>query len=118
MADSSYINKVVWDKVTNFKLICTKYVTYVQKHFGTNICIVFDGYTNDKSISGTKSAERERRIRKKQSPDVVFDENTTPTISQDKFLSNANNKERFIAMIRVHFELAGIDVRQAVEDAD
>lgn len=46
-----------------FELICESYITYVEKHFGTDVIVVFDGYENNaKSI---KSSERQRRRLKK-----------------------------------------------------
>lgn len=112
------LHKVVWSKCTNFQDICLKYVMYVQQNYGTNVSIVFDGYTSDLTIAGTKSAERIRRKRKQQCPDFAFDVTTVPTISQEQFLSNENNKEKFVNMLRIFFARSAIEVEQAIEDAD
>lgn len=54
--------------VETFELIYESYITYVEKHFGTDAIVVFDGYENNaKSI---KSSERQRRRLKKKCSDV------------------------------------------------
>jgi hypothetical protein len=49
---------------------------------------------------------------------VIFEETTTPNVSQEKFLSNDKNKLRFIQLLKVKFEAKSIEVFQAEEDAD
>ncbi|KYM96907.1 hypothetical protein ALC62_12417 [Cyphomyrmex costatus] len=112
------LHKVVWGTVTTFKQICCKYVKYVQDHFGSNVCVVFDGYTTDLSVAGTKSCERLRRLRKLRCADFVFDENTIPTVAQDKFLSNESNKKNFVIMLKTFLQNSKIEFLQAFEDAD
>ncbi|CAD6231375.1 GSCOCG00012225001-RA-CDS, partial [Cotesia congregata] len=52
------LHKVIWDRNSSFKDITTKYVKYVQEHFGLSASIVFDGYSDDPDVAGTKSWER------------------------------------------------------------
>lgn len=43
-------------------------------------------------------------MKKKTCADVLFDETTVPTVSQESFLANENNKRRFVAMLKTKFE--------------
>ena len=62
------------------------YIDYVQRHYGGDIIIVFDGY----STVSTKSAEQMRRAKKMTSSDILFDENMKTTTTQGAFLANRN----------------------------
>ncbi|XP_011859602.1 PREDICTED: uncharacterized protein LOC105557068, partial [Vollenhovia emeryi] len=112
------LHRVIWDSHSNFGTTCKKYVTYVRRRFAKDIVVVFDGYAEDPHFAGTKESERLRRARKQQSSDIIFDENTVPTVSQEKFLSNGKNKARFINMLMKHLQLSDVTVEQAFEDAD
>ncbi|GBP26029.1 hypothetical protein EVAR_20043_1 [Eumeta japonica] len=112
------LHKVIWDRNSSFKDITTKYVKYVQEHFGLSASIVFDGYSDDPDIAGTKSWERLRRTKKHQSTEVKFDKNTIPTLSQEKFLGNEKNKSNFIILLKTVFSEMGFTVDQAESDAD
>ncbi|GBP62239.1 hypothetical protein EVAR_44647_1 [Eumeta japonica] len=112
------LHKVIWDRNSSFKDITTKYVKYVQEHFGLSASIVFDGYSDDPDIAGTKSWERLRRTKKHQSTEVKFDKNAIPTLSQEKFLGNEKNKSNFIILLKTTFSEMGFTVDQAESDAD
>jgi len=83
-----------------------------------DIVVVFDGYAEDPQFADTKESERFRRARKQQSSDIIFDENTVLTVSQEKFLNNGKNKARFINMLTKYLQLSDVAVEQAFEDAD
>jgi len=88
----------------------------VQKHHGTdNVVIVFDGYSDAPS---TKGVEQNRRAMKSQSTEILFTDDMPITIHQERFLTNGKNKARFIQGLTGHLELAGIQVKHAVADAD
>ena len=61
------IHRLVWPKNKTYNEIAMAYVQYVDKHFGPQCDIVFDGYRN----VGLKSAEHFRRYHK-QAPDIVI----------------------------------------------
>lgn len=116
--DGGYLlHKVVWHRNESFASICTNYIQYVRLHY-ENAVIVFDGYPEDAANRSTKCTERLQRSRKNFSADVLFDDTMVPTVSQEKFLANERNKNRFISMLKVKFEAANFIVKQAVEDAD
>lgn len=115
--DSGWLlHKMVWDHGSTVENICQKYVSFVQRHFNKNVVIVFDGYPENAADWGTKTSERLRRATKLRSTDIIFNETTIPSTTQEKFL--ANNKTTFIKLLTVHFRKHGITIEQAIEDAD
>lgn len=59
-----------------------------------------------------------RRTAKHSSADILFDAHMVPTVAQEKFLGNSNNKDRLITMLKNFFDTENISVFQASEDAD
>jgi len=56
--DGGYLlRKVLWEQKQTYGAICDKYVSYVERHFGSNCVIVFDGYRGTAS-SSPKIAEQ------------------------------------------------------------
>lgn len=110
------MHRVVWYQNESFDSICAKYVGYVQRYYGSNAVVVFDGYNN--STNSVKAMEQRRRAAKCSSVDTYFDETMNVTVSQEKFLSNSNNKSRLISMLSVKFEANNFVVKQAQDDAD
>ncbi|GBM52910.1 hypothetical protein AVEN_197216-1 [Araneus ventricosus] len=88
--NTTYINKkarryllhrVVWVREEIFDSIFEKYVHCVHRHFGHNVIIVFDGYSD--YTKNIKVAEQRRRTTKiSSSSDVLF----------DRFMTVAPNK--------------------------
>ena len=67
----------------------------------------------------TKDAAHIRRSRQcVSSPDITFDEDMMITESKERFLSNENNKQRFIDYLNDLLTQNGIGTRKAVGDAD
>lgn len=114
-----FLHKVVWNRNDKFRSICQKYESYLRKHYGSNITVVFDGYPSDAEQRATKSAERFRRLKTYgTSADIIFNEETNVAVTQEKFLANENNKNRLICMLLQTLKQGGIEVQQATEDAD
>ena len=93
----------------------TMYTSYVLKHFCTGATVVFDGYD---STTSTKAAEQKRRPQRCSSCNIIFDENMPTTTTQAAFLTNSNNKSRFVLMLCEKMLMAEIHVKQAQADAD
>ena len=89
-------------------------MTYLKRHYGDNVSVVFDGYT----CPGTKDIEHMRRSTKISSIDIAISDNIQRVTSQSEFLSNVNNKVTFIALLTDYLRLANITVVQSVGDAD
>lgn len=116
--DRGYIlHRVEWDWEETFDAIFEKYIYYLHRHFGYNIIIIFDGYTDYKN--NIKGAEQNRR-NTKISPcsDVLFDQFMTVPTNQQQFLANTHNKSRFISMLSEKLTTANIFVKQANNIAD
>ncbi|KAL4718517.1 hypothetical protein ACJJTC_010356 [Scirpophaga incertulas] len=116
--DGGYLlHHVVWNRDETFHVIFEKYVQYIQRHFGHNSVIVFDGYTDH--TKNIKAAEQRRRtIKTSSSVDIVFDRSMKVSTNQQQFLANTYNKSRFISMLCEELTAAGIPIKQADNDAD
>ncbi|XP_072153362.1 uncharacterized protein [Bemisia tabaci] len=116
--DGGYLlHCVIWPRVGTFLDVFNAYVKYVEKHYGLECLIVFDGYEHN--ADSTKSAERCRRYSLKKCPDLMFSEDTPLTLAQDLFLSNEKNKARLICLLSKHLTTGSqIKVYQAEDDAD
>ncbi|GBM77531.1 hypothetical protein AVEN_55655-1 [Araneus ventricosus] len=87
----SLIHRVV--KQETFGDVNTTYMSYIKRHYGAEVTVVFDGYTE--SSVNTKVIERQRRRMKRTSREIIFNESTAVLDHQRQFLSNLANKERF-----------------------
>ncbi|KYN28694.1 hypothetical protein ALC57_01884 [Trachymyrmex cornetzi] len=109
------LHRVPWKVNEKFSSICNSYILYLRRNYGNNAIVVFDGY----SPNSIKSAERIRRSRKQKCSDIFFNdiEDMPLTVTQDKFLSNQNNKMSFIILLTNTLK-DNISVTQAPDDAD
>lgn len=113
------LHTVVWIKQWKIQQIRHQYVEYIKNNFSTNAFIALVGYPEVSEIRGTKSAERLMSLSlKHRAIDFVFNENSIPSMSQQKFIANDNNKQNFILLLLHHFHNSGISAMAAEEDAD
>ncbi|GBL95737.1 hypothetical protein AVEN_681-1 [Araneus ventricosus] len=89
----SLIHRVVRPKQEIFGDVYTTYMSYIKRHDGDEVTVVFDGYTE--SSVNTKVIERQRRRMKRTSREIIFNESTVLLDPQRQFLINLANKERF-----------------------
>ncbi|GBO08945.1 hypothetical protein AVEN_160286-1 [Araneus ventricosus] len=82
----SLIHGVVWPKQETFSDVYTIYRSYIKRHYGDEVTVVFDGYTE--SSVNTKVIERQRRRIKRTSREIIFNESTLLLDPQRQFLSN------------------------------
>ncbi|GBN12837.1 hypothetical protein AVEN_248780-1 [Araneus ventricosus] len=94
----SLIYRVVWPKQETFGDVYTTYRSYMKRHYGDEVTVVSDGYTE--SSVNTKVIERQRRRIKRTSREIIFKESTVLLDPQRQFLSNLANKEFFISQTR------------------
>ncbi|GBM67584.1 hypothetical protein AVEN_73713-1 [Araneus ventricosus] len=94
----SPIHRVVWPKQETFCDVYTTYMSYIKRHYGDEVTVVFDGYTE--SSVKTKVIDRQRRRMKHTSREIIFNETTVLLDAQRQFLSNLVNKEFFISQTR------------------
>ena len=108
------LHRVCWVKGSNFKQVVDSDVSFVRTHYGTSY-IIFDGY----ETQSTKSSEHIRRKGKQgKCYDVDVKEEITVPCSQEKFLSNEENKSRLIKMTSQYLQIDGNTVVTCKEDAD
>ena len=114
MDGGALLHRVCWVKGSNFKKIAKSYVQYVRKHYG-KCYIVFDGYES----ASTKSVEQKRRDKSFQKcPDVDVKEDIIVPFTQEKVLSNTNNKVQLIKMLSQYLKDDGNKVINCSGDAD
>ncbi|GBL98118.1 hypothetical protein AVEN_84613-1 [Araneus ventricosus] len=70
----SLIRHVVWPKQETFGYVYTTYMSYIKRHYGDEVTVVFDGYTE--SSVNTEVIERQRRRMKRTSREIIFNEST------------------------------------------
>ncbi|GBL94174.1 hypothetical protein AVEN_163501-1 [Araneus ventricosus] len=104
----------MWQTKESFFFVPKKYVDCAKKYFNGGTTIVFDGYFEDAAKS-RNSVECTRRTKKHIAGYFMLDESMSATTSQEKFLSNANSKQRVINMLRVKFKKDFV-VKQAEEN--
>ena len=109
------LHRITWPRKCTYKELCRIYCQYVKRKYGDQVKVVFDGYNNEPS---TKNMTQLMRSTGKTSVTVTFTDDMTITMKKDSFLSNAENKRRFIAMLRQYLADDGCDTLQAVGDAD
>lgn len=69
-----------WRHCETFGAVRSRYVTYVEKHFNSNVVIVFDGYNG--TVVHRKVATHHRTFLRNTSTDVHFNDGTTATIGR------------------------------------
>lgn len=118
VVDGGYLlHKVIWPKNLTFREIFETYEAYIIKHYSPDATIVFDGYNPENM--GIKSYERYRRVYKKISPEINFENDMKAPREKDFFLSNNKNKAKFIKELIYFLEdRHKFTVFQAQEDAD
>lgn len=113
----SLLHHVPWSKGQKYSQLAQSYVQYVVRRSKGHECtVVFDGY---REAMSTKDAAHLRRSRQcVSSPDITFEEDMIVTESKDRFLSNQQNKQRFIDYLDDLLNQNGILTRKATGDAD
>ncbi|GBM05484.1 hypothetical protein AVEN_52950-1 [Araneus ventricosus] len=94
----SLIHRVVWPKQETFGDVYITCMSYIKRHYGDEVTIVSDGYTE--SSVNSKDIERQRRRIKRNTREIIFNESTVLLDPQRQFLSNLANKEFFISQTR------------------
>ena len=115
--DGGYLlHRLILEKESMFRDIVSKYVHYVDSHYG-QCTVVFDGYCENTS---TKDHEHKRRLLKaKVTPNTSVElENRFADVTQKSFLNNSKNKQKFINLLSDELELSRNLVVQCTGDTD
>lgn len=108
------LHRIPWTKGALWEEIMTMYTEYVTNRYG-KATVVFDGYRDSPS---TKDCTHARRSGSCIGAAVHFDDTMALQTKKEEFLSNQQNKQRFITMLGYRLETAGCDVHHAKGDAD
>jgi len=90
----SLLHWVKWPRNGTYGDILSIYTGFVQKNYGSNAVVVFDGYSNGPSAN---DHEHERRA-VKMAATVQVQESHPVVCCQQALLANASNKSQFIAL--------------------
>ena len=67
VVDGGYLlHRVVWSKNQSFASICSNYIQFIQRHYGINAIIVFDGYPSDTADKEYQEYRKSSSIQKKK----------------------------------------------------
>jgi len=109
------LHRVPWTKGATYDQICEQYSAYVTKKYG-KATVVFDGHSD---TSSTKDCAHMRRSSGKISVTVQFTSSMALQTKKEEFLSNEQNKQRFIILLSQRLEQSGCEIHQASRgDAD
>ena len=105
---------IAWTVGATYDQICEQYSAYVIRKYGRAI-VVFDRYSDTPS---TKDCAHMRRSGGTIGATVQFTPSMALQTKKEEFLSNKQNKQRFIALLSKRLEQAGCEIHQARGDAD
>ena len=110
----SLLHRIPWQRGTTYNDICRQYTSYVTRKYGCAI-VVFDGYQDTMS---TKDSTHQRRTGGHVGPTVDFSSDMIMKSKKEAFLSNKDNKQRFIKLLSDRLEEVGCTTHHADGDAD
>ena len=106
------LHQIPWQKGSTFSNIFESYQEYVLKKYGEAV-VVFDG----SKIQSTKDLTHSRH-KGNSGATVSFTEAMALTTTKEEFLSNKENKQRFVKMLGAELEWFNCPVFHDPADAD
>ena len=100
------IQRIPWQVGNTYDEILKSYVAYVTNHYNRPV-VLFDGYLDGPS---TKDCTHLRRGGGVEGRKVTFDEQMRLQLKKKEFLSNKENKQRFIGLLGERLSECGCDV--------
>ena len=110
----AFLHRIPWNRGSAYDEICQQYIRYVDSHYGRPT-VVFDGYLSGPS---TKDPTQQRRAGILVGATVQFSGSMIFNGRKEDFLSNKENKQRFITLLCDHLERHGCHTEHARADAD
>ena len=107
------LHRFPWQLGDTYGKILQDYGNYVTKHYGQAV-VVFDGYEAGPS---TKDSTYQRRTGC-EGRKVMFNLSMKLQLKKDDFLSNKENKQRFLGLLGEHLAMRGCEIAHATGDAD
>ncbi len=108
------LHRILWNRGLTNDEICQQYSRYVECHYGQS-AVVFDGYPNGPS---TKDTTQNRRAGMHVGATVQVSGSMIFDSRNEDFLSNKENKQRFITLLSDHLKSHGCHTEHASTDAD
>ena len=108
----SLLHRISWAKGQTYNEICDSYVDYVIKRYGEGTTVVYDGKPS------TKDTTHVRRTKGKQGIAVHFTGEMRLNMKKTDFLTNLDNKQRFLEMLAIKMNEAKLQAIQSSGDAD
>ena len=108
------LHRIPWTRRSAWEQILEQYAKYVLQQYNKGV-VVFDGYSDAPS---TIDSVHLRRRAGKVGAVVHFSTNMNLQTKKEEFLSNKENKQRFIAMLSKRLQQSGCRVQMARGDAD
>lgn len=108
------LHTLPWSRGLADDELCQNYTRYVVSYHGQP-AVIFDGYVDGPS---TKDPIQRRRTGSHGAPTVQFSGFVILTGKKEDFLSNKENKQRFINLISDHLESHGCQVEHAKADTN
>ena len=109
----NFLHKILWVKGSTYSEISKSYRNYVLSKYGEAI-VVFDGY----DVASTKDLTHTRRSKGKLGPLVTFTPEMCLTSTKELFLSNKQNKQKFICMLGAELAKYNCQTYHDTADAD
>ena len=109
----SLLHRIVWNRGSTFESILNAYTNYVNRKYGKPV-VVFDGYQG----STIKDMTHKRRSKSKHGMTVTFEKSMNLAVTKEVFLSNKENKQRFIIMLGEELSKSGCTVFHATGDVN
>lgn len=109
------LHLIPWTKGTYWETIPKMYTGYVTQGYGAPT-VVFDGYLDSPSTKDNTHAKRRRGCI--GSTVHISDTQQLLQMTKEEFLSNTENKQRFIYMLGARLEANECEVHNAKGDAD
>lgn len=106
------LHRVIWPPGVSYDIICSMYVQYLDRRY-PRATIVFDGYS-----SGPTTKDCTHMRRHECGPEVLFEPSMVLSLKKDVFLSNKENKQKFINLLADTLERNGYSTLHAANDAD
>ncbi|CAC5394473.1 unnamed protein product [Mytilus coruscus] len=110
----SLILRLPWKKGTTFGEVCQQYVDYIKRRYNHAV-VVLDGYTSGPSI---KDHVHMRRSKGVEGAKIVFKTMSPFRSKKENFLTNNENKQKFINMLSDALVKSDFQTEHADADAD
>ena len=113
----SLLHRIRWPmQVITYGQLVDRYVQYVDRQYGPNSQVIFDGYPENTPT--TKDEGHMRWEGKTTAPNISVDKAIIVNVDKDPFLANKHNLTQLIDILMAGFANAGSSVAKTEEDVN